>query len=292
MSREAGESSSRARTDLRVRRTAPVPDQAEPPWNRASACRFRRSSVGRSCRTGRAANLANVSSLTRPRPLRFGTLGPSIRKRARFARHPGRIAAFERPCDSARVFVGFRLSGAWFSRLALLRSREPRRAPCRGAASVKRPRKYHSTQRQACRPLARPGRRRDDDHRRRHARASRARRAHRLAHPARDDPVGKRDDEPRDRRSRTRPARRSRRPRVRRLGHLPRRRATRRAQHARGARARAPRRSSSEELARIKPMRGVFYPEYVKRLHGTHVKTGPSQGRHGRAAPRRHPHAS
>jgi myo-inositol-1-phosphate synthase len=29
-----------------------------------------------------------------------------------------------------------------------------------------------------------------------------------------------------------------------------------------------------DELQAIKPMPGVFYPEYVKRLHGTHVKTG------------------
>jgi myo-inositol-1-phosphate synthase len=29
-----------------------------------------------------------------------------------------------------------------------------------------------------------------------------------------------------------------------------------------------------EELEKIKPMPAVFYPEYVKRLHGTHVKTG------------------
>src|SRR5690606_8541038 len=28
-----------------------------------------------------------------------------------------------------------------------------------------------------------------------------------------------------------------------------------------------------EELEAIKPMKAVFYPEYVKRLHGTHVKT-------------------
>jgi myo-inositol-1-phosphate synthase len=28
-----------------------------------------------------------------------------------------------------------------------------------------------------------------------------------------------------------------------------------------------------EELSAIKPMKGVFYPEYVKRLHGTHIKT-------------------
>jgi myo-inositol-1-phosphate synthase len=29
-----------------------------------------------------------------------------------------------------------------------------------------------------------------------------------------------------------------------------------------------------DELAQIKPMTAAFYPEYVKRLHGTHVKTG------------------
>jgi myo-inositol-1-phosphate synthase len=29
-----------------------------------------------------------------------------------------------------------------------------------------------------------------------------------------------------------------------------------------------------EELLEIRPMSAVFYPEYVKRLHGTHVKTG------------------
>ncbi len=29
-----------------------------------------------------------------------------------------------------------------------------------------------------------------------------------------------------------------------------------------------------DELVAIKPMEAVFYPEYVKRLHGTHVKTG------------------
>jgi myo-inositol-1-phosphate synthase len=29
-----------------------------------------------------------------------------------------------------------------------------------------------------------------------------------------------------------------------------------------------------DELAAIKPMTAAFYPEYVKRLHGTHVKTG------------------
>jgi len=31
------------------------------------------------------------------------------------------------------------------------------------------------------------------------------------------------------------------------------------------------------ELNRIQPMKGVFYPEYVRRLHGTHVKTGPNK---------------
>ncbi|ATB28896.1 inositol-3-phosphate synthase [Melittangium boletus] len=29
-----------------------------------------------------------------------------------------------------------------------------------------------------------------------------------------------------------------------------------------------------EELEAIRPMKGVFHPQYVKRLHGTHVKTG------------------
>jgi myo-inositol-1-phosphate synthase len=29
-----------------------------------------------------------------------------------------------------------------------------------------------------------------------------------------------------------------------------------------------------EELERVEPMKAVFYPEYVKRLHGTHVKSG------------------
>ena len=29
-----------------------------------------------------------------------------------------------------------------------------------------------------------------------------------------------------------------------------------------------------DELSAIRPMQAVFYPEYVKRLHGTHVKTG------------------
>jgi len=32
-----------------------------------------------------------------------------------------------------------------------------------------------------------------------------------------------------------------------------------------------------EELERIQPMAGVFYPEYVRRLNGTHVKTGQSK---------------
>ncbi|HVK68018.1 MAG TPA: inositol-3-phosphate synthase [Polyangium sp.] len=31
------------------------------------------------------------------------------------------------------------------------------------------------------------------------------------------------------------------------------------------------------ELAQIKPMRGAFYPEYVRRLHGTHVKAARSK---------------
>ena len=29
-----------------------------------------------------------------------------------------------------------------------------------------------------------------------------------------------------------------------------------------------------DELSRVRPMKGVFYPEYVRRLHGTHMKTG------------------
>ncbi|MDB4927966.1 MAG: Inositol-phosphate synthase [Myxococcaceae bacterium] len=33
----------------------------------------------------------------------------------------------------------------------------------------------------------------------------------------------------------------------------------------------------AEELRAVKPMPAVFYPEYVKRLHGTHVKTAPSK---------------
>jgi len=32
-----------------------------------------------------------------------------------------------------------------------------------------------------------------------------------------------------------------------------------------------------DELAQIKPMKAAFYPEYVKRLNGTHVKTGSSK---------------
>jgi myo-inositol-1-phosphate synthase len=32
-----------------------------------------------------------------------------------------------------------------------------------------------------------------------------------------------------------------------------------------------------DDLAKIKPMPAVFYPEYVKRLHGTHVKKAPSK---------------
>ncbi len=32
-----------------------------------------------------------------------------------------------------------------------------------------------------------------------------------------------------------------------------------------------------DELARVQPMQGVFYPEYVKRLAGTHIKTGQSK---------------
>ncbi len=32
-----------------------------------------------------------------------------------------------------------------------------------------------------------------------------------------------------------------------------------------------------EELVKVEPMRAVFYPEYVKRLHGTHVKQGTSK---------------
>jgi myo-inositol-1-phosphate synthase len=28
-----------------------------------------------------------------------------------------------------------------------------------------------------------------------------------------------------------------------------------------------------DELSQVKPMKGAFYPEYVKRLHGTHIKT-------------------
>src|SRR5690606_539828 len=32
-----------------------------------------------------------------------------------------------------------------------------------------------------------------------------------------------------------------------------------------------------EELSALKPMQAVFYPEYVKRLHGTHVKSAPTK---------------
>ena len=32
-----------------------------------------------------------------------------------------------------------------------------------------------------------------------------------------------------------------------------------------------------DEMSAIKPMPAVFYPEYVKRLHGTHVKTAPTK---------------
>jgi myo-inositol-1-phosphate synthase len=32
-----------------------------------------------------------------------------------------------------------------------------------------------------------------------------------------------------------------------------------------------------DELAAVKPMPGVFYPGYVKRLHGTHIKSAPSK---------------
>jgi myo-inositol-1-phosphate synthase len=32
-----------------------------------------------------------------------------------------------------------------------------------------------------------------------------------------------------------------------------------------------------DELSLIKPMKAVFYPEYVKRLHGTHTKTAPNK---------------
>jgi myo-inositol-1-phosphate synthase len=35
--------------------------------------------------------------------------------------------------------------------------------------------------------------------------------------------------------------------------------------------------AAKEALREIKPMRAVFYPEYVKRLHGTHVKRGTSK---------------
>ena len=79
-------------------------------------------------------------------------------------------------------------------------------------------------------------------------------------------------------------ARRARRPRVRRLGHLPGQRLrVRRAR--RGARAASTSTRSRTSSRAIKPMSAVFYPEYVKRLHGTHVKTGARRRReHGRAA--------
>ncbi len=32
-----------------------------------------------------------------------------------------------------------------------------------------------------------------------------------------------------------------------------------------------------DELEAVKPMQAVFYPEYVKRLHGTHIKSAPSK---------------
>jgi myo-inositol-1-phosphate synthase len=35
--------------------------------------------------------------------------------------------------------------------------------------------------------------------------------------------------------------------------------------------------AAKEELRAIQPMRGVFYPEFVRRLHGTHVKRGTSK---------------
>jgi myo-inositol-1-phosphate synthase len=40
-----------------------------------------------------------------------------------------------------------------------------------------------------------------------------------------------------------------------------------------------------DELSAIKPMKAVFYPEYVKRLHGTEREDPVDQGRHGRGAP-------
>lgn len=33
----------------------------------------------------------------------------------------------------------------------------------------------------------------------------------------------------------------------------------------------------ADEMSTIKPMKGVFFPEYVKRLHGTHIKEGKSK---------------
>ena len=44
------------------------------------------------------------------------------------------------------------------------------------------------------------------------------------------------------------------------------------------------------ELQTIHPMKGVFYPGYVKRLSGTHTKVGAHQSRDGRAGSRGHPH--
>ena len=84
--------------------------------------------------------------------------------------------------------------------------------------------------------------------------------------------LGKRTDKraPEDRR--LRPSGEPRPARVRRLGHLPRRR-LRGGRARRGARATPPRRGEEPSCRRIRPMKGVFYPEYVKRLHGTHVKT-------------------
>src|ERR1700687_4027725 len=35
--------------------------------------------------------------------------------------------------------------------------------------------------------------------------------------------------------------------------------------------------SVRKELERIQPMKAVFYPEYVRRLHGTHLKNGSSK---------------
>ena len=52
--------------------------------------------------------------------------------------------------------------------------------------------------------------------------------------------------------------------------------------------ARAPRSGQGRARA-IKPMTAVFFPEYVKRLHGTNVKTADEQGRAGRGGARGHP---